>query len=204
MYITSAPSRSSSIASLTPGNCTFTATSRRSLVSARWTWPMLAAATGRSSQRRKICSGGAPSSASTTEAASVGAIGAALACRAASACWASSGNPSAMKLTSWPTFISTPFISPSSLATSSAVRMANWVSSSARRSAGVTTRRTRLAAKRVPLRAVIDHIRRERHDITFDAREPTAATSAPRPMPPAATAAARPGFTPDPPPPARR
>ena len=74
-----------------------------------------------------------------------------------------------MKLTSWPTFISTPFISPSSLATSSAVRMANCVSSSARRSAGVTTRRARLPAKRVPLRAVILHIRRERHDITFEA-----------------------------------
>ena len=60
-------------------------------------------------------------------AASVGAIGAASACSAASAAWASSGRPSAMKLTSWPSFISTPFISPSSLATSSAVRMANWV-----------------------------------------------------------------------------
>ena len=115
---------------------------------------MLAAATGRSSQRRKICSGVPPSSASTTSAASVGDIGAASACSTASACWASSGSPSAMKLTSWPTFISTPFISPSSLATSSAVRMANCVSSSARRSAGVTMRRARLPAKRVALRAV--------------------------------------------------
>ncbi len=61
---------------------------------------MLAAATGRSSQRRKISSGGPPSSASTTDAASEGAIGAASDCRTASACWASSGNPSAMKLTS--------------------------------------------------------------------------------------------------------
>ena len=69
VYITSAPSRSSSIASPTPGYCTLTATSRRSLVSARWTWPMLAAATGRSSQRRNTCSGASPSSASTTDAA---------------------------------------------------------------------------------------------------------------------------------------
>ena len=102
----------------------------------------------------------------TTSAASVGAIGAASACSAASAAWASSGRPSAMKLTSWPTFISTPFISPSSLATSSAVRMANCSSSSARRSAGVTSWRALVPAKRVALRAVSLHIRRDRHDIT--------------------------------------
>ena len=58
-----------------------------------------------------------------------------------------------MKLTSWPAFISTPFISPSSLATSSAVRIANRASSSARRSAGDPTPRTRDTAYRVALRA---------------------------------------------------
>ena len=71
---------------------------------------MLAAATGMSSQEAKTRSGDAPSSLSITEAASVGAIGAASACSAARACWASSGRPSAMKLTIWPTFINTPFI----------------------------------------------------------------------------------------------
>ena len=58
-----------------------------------------------------------------------------------------------MKLTSWPAFISTPFISPSSLATSSAVRIANCSSSSARRSAGEPTPRTFDTANRAELRA---------------------------------------------------
>ena len=64
-----------------------------------------------------------------------------------------------MKLTNWPTFISTPFMSPSSRATSSAVRMANCSSSSARRSAGVATLRTVVVAYRVALRAVSFHTR---------------------------------------------
>ncbi len=38
-----------------------------------------------------------------------------------------------MKLSSWPNFISAPFICPSSRATSSLVRMANSLSSSSRR-----------------------------------------------------------------------
>ena len=154
---------------------------------------MLAAATGRSSQRRNTRSGSSPSSVRTTSAASDGAIGAALACSAASAAWASSGRPSAMKLTSWPTFIRTPFISPSSLATSSAVRMANCWSSSARRSAGVTSWRALVPAKRVALRAVRRHIRRDRHDISRLALRPAATATAPSPIPPAATATARPG-----------
>ena len=58
-----------------------------------------------------------------------------------------------MKLMSWPAFISTPFISPSSLATSSAVRMANCSSSSARRSSGLPKPRTFDTANRVELRA---------------------------------------------------
>ena len=107
---------------------------------------MLAAATGRSSHEAKTRSGASPSSWRTTSAASDGAIGAASACSADSAAWASSGRASTMKLTSWPTFIRTPFISPSSLATSSAVRMANWRSSSARRSAGVRTPRALVPA----------------------------------------------------------
>ena len=126
---------------------------------------MLAAATGMSSHVANTRSGAAPNSLSITAAASVGAIGAASACNAASACCASSGRPSAMKLTIWPTFIITPFICPSSLATSAAVRMANWASSSARRSAGVISRLARVVAKRPALRAVSFHTRRDRHDI---------------------------------------
>ena len=45
------------IASSTPGYCTFTATSRPSRSTARWTWPIDAAATGTGSQSRKRRSG---------------------------------------------------------------------------------------------------------------------------------------------------
>ena len=146
---------------------------------------MLAAATGMSSQVANTRSGAAPSSLSITSAASDGAIGAASACSAARACCASSGSPSAMKLTIWPTFISTPFICPSSLATSAAVRMANWASSSARRSAGVIIRLARVVAKRPALRAVSFHIRRVRQLVTaVILRRSRAAAAAPAPTPP--------------------
>ena len=138
----------------TPGYCTLTATSRPSGVTARCTCPMLAAATGRSPHVEEHPLGRAVRASDfTTSAASVGAIGAASACSVASASWASSGSASKMKLTSWPAFISTPFISPNSLATSSAVRIANCSSSSARRSAGLRNPRTFDTAKRVELRA---------------------------------------------------
>ena len=117
-------------------------------------------------------------------AASDGAIGAASACSGGQRGLGLVGQPPAMKLTSWPTFISTPFISPSSLATSSAVRMANCSSSSARRSAGVTSWRALVPAKRPALRAVIFHIRRERQDMVAPSLRPAAAatsqTRAPR------------------------
>ena len=158
---------------------------------------MLAAATGRSSQRRNTRSGVAAELAldDARRRASVPSARRRPAATA-SACWASSGRPSAMKLTSWPTFISTPFISPSSLATSSAVRMANWVSSSARRSAGVTMRRARVPAKRVGVaRRHPPHPPRAPRQHFSTTLRPAAATSAPSPSPPAATATARPRFT---------
>ncbi len=67
-----------------------------------------------------------------------------------------------MKLMSCPAFISTPFISPNSLATSSAVRIANCSSSSARRSSGLRNPRTFDTAKRVELRAESFQILAER------------------------------------------
>ena len=62
-YITSAASRSLSIASLTPGYWILTATSRPSGVTARWTWPIDAAATGMSPHSRNTRSGARPRSA---------------------------------------------------------------------------------------------------------------------------------------------
>ena len=126
------------MASATPGNCTFTAT---------WRPPAMRGAvdlTDAGGGDRDVVPGleeldrVGTEVVLTTWAASVGAIEAAFDCSADSACWASSGSASTMKLMSWPTFISTPFISPSSAATSSAVRTANCRSSSARRSAGET------------------------------------------------------------------
>ena len=58
---------------------------RPSVVTARCTWPMLAAATGRSVQSANTRSGSAAELLATTPAASDGAIGAASACSAASA-----------------------------------------------------------------------------------------------------------------------
>ena len=57
--------RSDSIASATPGYCTLTATARSmpvrsSRMTARWTWPIDAAAIGSGSHSTKIFSGGAP------------------------------------------------------------------------------------------------------------------------------------------------
>ena len=49
-----------------PGYCTLTATSRPSRHTARWTWPMLAAAAGRSSKLVNCCRQVAPSSAAST------------------------------------------------------------------------------------------------------------------------------------------
>ncbi len=99
---------------------------------------------------RKMRSGSSPSSCRTTSAARLGAIGGASDCSVASACWASSGSASMMKLSSWPIFISAPFIWPSSRATSSAVRMTKPASSSARRSSDAPTRRTWWAVQSAP------------------------------------------------------
>ena len=58
-----------------PGYCTLTATARPSLVMARWTWPMDAAAMGSGSHSAKTRSGTSPSSSMMTDAASAGVIG---------------------------------------------------------------------------------------------------------------------------------
>ena len=63
-----------------PGYCTLTATARPSWVIARCTCPIEAAAIGSGSQRAKARSGGRPSSASTTPAASSALIGGTLSC----------------------------------------------------------------------------------------------------------------------------
>ena len=113
---------------------------------ARCTWPIDAAATGIGSQRRRTRSAGsAPSSTRTTSAASDGAIGGASACSWASAAWASGGRPSPTNDSIWPSFMTAPFICPSSRAASSAERMAKPSSSSARR-AGVGPHLARLGS----------------------------------------------------------
>ena len=66
----------------------------------------------RPASRGRPARAAAPSSSVTTRPASSGAIGGASACSVASACWASSGSASMMKLSSWPNFISAPFICP--------------------------------------------------------------------------------------------
>ena len=104
-----------------PGYWTFTATARPSLVIARCTWPIDAAAIGSGSHCAKTCSGGRPSSSVIIPAASSGLIGGTLSCRRLSVLRTAGLSPSSMKLAIWPSFISTPFISPSVSVTSSAV-----------------------------------------------------------------------------------
>ena len=119
----------------TPGYCTFTATSRPSGITARWTWPIDAAATGIGSQSRNSFSGSvAQLLAGSRPRPGWGPSGGTSACRVARAAWASGGRPSAMKDSIWPAFMMAPFIPPRTSATSWAVRMANCSSSRARRS----------------------------------------------------------------------
>ena len=75
-----------------------------------------------------------PHSRSSTARATPGGSGGASDCRPANACWAPSGSPSPMMEMSWPAFITTPFICPSSRAMSWALRTTN-ASPSWRRSA---------------------------------------------------------------------
>ncbi len=128
-------SRSSRMAVPTPGYWTLTATTRPSAITARWTCPIDAAATGSGSQSRNSSSGGAPSSSHTTWSARLGAIGGTSCWSWASASRAAGGRPSATKPSIWPSFMAAPFIWPSSVATSSALRMVNLSSRAARRSA---------------------------------------------------------------------
>ena len=86
-------SRSALIASPTPGYCTFTATARPSLVMARCTWPIDAAAIGFGSHVSKTSSGEPPSSSRTTCAASSALMGGAFAWSSASASRTGSGMP---------------------------------------------------------------------------------------------------------------
>src|SRR5690242_6804134 len=83
--------RSAAMVSAMPGYWTLTATARPSSVTARCTWPIEAAAIGRGSQRANARSGGAPSSSSTTAAASCGLIGGTLSWRRARV-WRTAGD----------------------------------------------------------------------------------------------------------------
>ena len=76
MSCTSSPAfaRSDSIASSTPGYCTFTATARPSFVIARWTWPIDAAANGIGSHVVEELLGAIAELSATTCAASSEAI----------------------------------------------------------------------------------------------------------------------------------
>ena len=109
-----------------PGYCTLTATARPSLVIARCTWPIEAAAIGSGSHCAKTCSGGRPSSAVIIPAASSWLIGGTLSWRRLSVLRTAGFSPSSMKLAIWPSFISTPFISPS---VSAVCRARSWRSS---------------------------------------------------------------------------
>ena len=75
--------RSARIASPTPGYCTFTTTSRPSERWAAWTWPIDAAAIGRSPIQAKISSTGRPTSRSRTACTVSKGMGGASACSAA-------------------------------------------------------------------------------------------------------------------------
>ena len=141
-----AASRSDSMAWSTPGYCTFTATARSSCVIARWTWPIEAEASGTGSHSANATWGGAPSSASTTPAASSGDIGGAFCCRSASAARAWSGSPTSRYDAICPSFMNAPFMPPRASATCSAVRSWYASSSSACRSADANTRRARCTA----------------------------------------------------------
>ena len=72
--------RSAAIVSAMPGYCTLTATAWPSVVMARCTWPIDAAAMGSGSHSLNRRSGAAPSSASMTPAASSADIGGTLSC----------------------------------------------------------------------------------------------------------------------------
>ena len=121
------------MASSTPGYCTFTATTRPSANRARCTWPIEAAATGIGSHSANTTSGASPSSARTTDAARLGAMGGASACSWARAAWASGGRASPRNDSIWPSFMTAPLSWPSSRAASCAERMANSASRSSRR-----------------------------------------------------------------------
>ena len=82
--------RSLRIASSMPGYCTFTATGAPPCT-ARWTWPIDAAANGRSSIASNSVRPGAPSSATSISSMRWYAIGVELACSSASTCCAAGG-----------------------------------------------------------------------------------------------------------------
>ena len=94
----------------TPGYCTLTATRRPSGITARWTWPIDAAATGTGSHWRKRASG------SVAELVDHDLLGQARSHRRhvllqlGKASWAAGGRPSATNPTICPSFIAAPFI----------------------------------------------------------------------------------------------
>ena len=81
------------MASPTPGYCTFTATGRPSVVTARCTWPIDAAASGSSSHSANSSPMDRPRASSTVARANSDAIGGALAWSSASASRTGSGKP---------------------------------------------------------------------------------------------------------------
>ncbi len=115
----------------------------------------------------------APSSSRTTPSASVGDIGGALAWSCASASRASSGRPSTTNDSICPSFMTAPFMWPSSRATSSAERTAKRSSSSARRSRCVTMRRRRVTARSIPRRTARAARRTRRRTPDTGRREPS-------------------------------
>ena len=110
--------RSVSTASATPGYWTLTATSRPSCVSARWTWPIEAAANASSSKAAKCSDSGPPSSPSIRPRIFLKETGLTSSRRVASVCLKFSRSPSGIAEKStvestWPIFIAAPRIWPS-------------------------------------------------------------------------------------------
>ena len=86
-------SRSAAMAASTPGYWTFTATTSPSWVTARWTWPIDAEASGVSDHSAKTTSGSPPSSARIIDAASSADMGGASVCNWARTSRTGSGSP---------------------------------------------------------------------------------------------------------------
>src|SRR3954468_14301408 len=117
--------RSASTASATPGYCTLTATSRPSRVTARWTWPIEAAASGSGSMVAKASPTSASMSLRSFANGTLGAASRSSASLALNSSRRASGTASRSRVEStWPNFMATPFIDPSVATSWSAACMA--------------------------------------------------------------------------------